>query len=109
MPVLASIEKSPNEQVVHLQSVIRDLLFRVDQERDEQCVTLLRPEAVDVLDGVSGALSGEAPKPVPPAAKSKSAPSAKPSSSTSRSGSSSSAGPRPGPAGRRTSKKKKKR
>ena len=52
---------------------------------------------------------GEAPRPAPPAAKSKSVPAAKPSSSTSGSGSSSSAGPRPGQAGRRTSKKKKKR
>jgi hypothetical protein len=64
LPVLASIEKSPNEQVVQFPSLIRDLLLRVDQERDKQCVTLLRPEVLNVLDGVSGALSGEAPKPV---------------------------------------------
>lgn len=62
--MLASIEKSPDEQVVHLQSLIRDLLLRVEQERDKQCVTLLRPEPVNMLDGISGALSGEAPKPV---------------------------------------------
>jgi hypothetical protein len=36
----------------------------LNQERDKQCVTLFRPEALNVLDGVSGALSGEAPKPV---------------------------------------------